>query len=177
MDFFTKIGSTFSTIGQGVTKKTKDITASTKNSFAISNNEKLIEELYMSIGRAYYLRNKNDETATDFEQLKEISRLLDEIETIKLEIQNIKGINPCPNCGIDLPTDSAFCYSCGAAIVKKINDADRTKHTNICTNCNRPIEEGVKFCTTCGTPVNFDEDNLDSQNDIDTQSESDILED
>ena len=45
----------------------------------------------------------------------------------------------CPNCGKAVASDAKFCLECGHAFVKK------------CTNCGAELQSGAKFCSQCGT--------------------------
>lgn len=52
-----------------------------------------------------------------------------------------KAINPCPECGADLPAGAASCPECGYEVPKK------------CPKCGSPLPKGTKFCPECGEAV------------------------
>ena len=51
------------------------------------------------------------------------------------------GVRMCPNCGKALNADAKFCVECGHALVRK------------CAGCGNVLTDGVKFCTECGRKV------------------------
>lgn len=49
-----------------------------------------------------------------------------------------KKINPCPECGSDLPEGAASCPECGYELPKQ------------CPKCGTTVPKGTKFCPECG---------------------------
>jgi adenylate cyclase len=47
----------------------------------------------------------------------------------------------CSNCGIENPSDSAFCEQCGQ------------KLELLCPACKAPVSAGARFCRKCGTSL------------------------
>jgi membrane protease subunit (stomatin/prohibitin family) len=56
---------------------------------------------------------------------------------------------PCPNCGVDNPSDAVKCRQCE----KQLGAAD------LCSQCSATLVEGDQFCGTCGTPTTSDNNN------------------
>ncbi len=52
-----------------------------------------------------------------------------------------KKINPCPECGSDLPEGAASCPECGYQLPKK------------CPRCGTAVPKGTKFCPECGEGI------------------------
>lgn len=50
----------------------------------------------------------------------------------------------CSKCGMQIPEDSKFCFSCG-----KKNDFKQLT----CPKCGKPINQDSKFCSNCGNPL------------------------
>lgn len=73
------------------------------------------------------------------------------VETLKRQIQEIKGVKRCTTCGAEIPNNATFCSLCGTAVVqqKAVDAANLIK----CMNCGKLIEKGMKFCTFCGAKV------------------------
>ena len=49
-----------------------------------------------------------------------------------------RKINPCPECGSDMPEGAAACPQCGYELPKK------------CPKCGSAVSKGTKFCPECG---------------------------
>lgn len=151
MAFFDKIGKTITSTSKDVAKKTKNLTETAKLNSQINAEQKMIEELQAKVGRIYYEEYKN----TSLENLKPLCIEIDEaysrIEIYRAQIIEIKGILPCPNCGVELSNESAFCSKCGTN-VKAYIEEQRAKVSNTpkCPNCNTEITEDMIFCTECG---------------------------
>lgn len=144
MAFLDQIGKKISDTGQGMAKQTKDFMETTRLGSAISDNEKKIARLYADLGKAYYEAHANDPGAEQREMLAEIKALFDDIAAKQEEIKQIKGVMKCPNCGADIPANSAFCNGCGWKVT--VAAKGRT-----CAKCGAAIPEGDRFCSVCGS--------------------------
>lgn len=154
MAFFEQVGKRISDVGEGVVHQTKRLTDIAHLNSAISEKENQIFQLYTAIGRCYYEKHRDDETAEEIEKLREIQKLREEIEQQKEEVKKLKGVVKCPNCGTDVHCDAVFCNMCGTKLVQteKSIEVDVPKE-NACPNCHMPIEEGNLFCRHCGTKL------------------------
>ena len=119
MAFFDELGKKISQTSQGVVQKTKDTAEVIKLNGMISDEEKRINNLYT------------------------------QIEDFKQQIQHIKGVKVCNNCGAEIPENSMFCIGCGAKIV--MQSEVNTNNFIRCVKCNNLVEKGLKFCTFCGS--------------------------
>ena len=151
MAFFNELGKKITQTSQDVMQKTKEMADIAKLNSAISDEERKIENLYTQIGQLYVSLHNQDEEPDFAQLLSELQTANEKIESIKQDIQDIKGIIRCAFCGAEMQKNATFCSSCGNAIVeqKKVYDSDM----NQCSNCGNMIEKDVKFCTYCGTPV------------------------
>lgn len=52
-----------------------------------------------------------------------------------------RKLNPCPQCGNDLPDGSVTCTACGYAFPVP------------CPKCGKPVKPGAKFCPECGATL------------------------
>lgn len=52
-----------------------------------------------------------------------------------------KKIDPCPECGSDMPEGAAVCPGCGYELPKK------------CPKCGATVSKGAKFCPECGEAI------------------------
>ena len=151
MAFFDEIGKKLSHTGQMAVQKTKEMADIAKLNSSLSDEEKKINNAYYQIGQLYFDLHSED-FEPDFEvfitQLKESQN---NVENLKKQIQDIKGVKRCTTCGAEIPNNSTFCSSCGSAVTqqKSVDAANLIK----CTNCEKMIEKGMKFCTFCGNEI------------------------
>ena len=151
MAFFDEIGKKLSQTGQMAFQKTKEMADIAKLNSNITEEEKKISNMYYQIGQLYVSLHEID-FDPDFEvlitQLKESSA---KIEDLKKQIQDVKGVKRCTNCGAEIPNNSTFCSSCGAAVIqeKAVDISNLVK----CANCGKMVEKGMNFCTFCGSPM------------------------
>lgn len=148
MEFFNGIGKKISQTGQGVVQKTKDTAEIIKLNGVISDEEKKLNNAYIQIGQLYAVKYQEN-AEEDFKALVEqVHTSLSEIENLKQQILDIKGVKRCNNCGAEIPVNATFCSGCGAKVFQ-IN----MSNFNRCANCGNPVEKGLKFCTSCGLPL------------------------
>ena len=148
MEFFNGIGKKISQTGQGVVQKTKDTAEIIKLNGVISDEEKKLNNVYIQIGQLYAVKYREN-AEEDFKALVEqVLTSLSEIENLKQQIQDIKGVKRCNNWRAEIPVNATFCSGCGAKVFQ-IN----MSNFNRCANCGNPVEKGLKFCTSCGLPL------------------------
>ncbi len=151
MGFFDDLGKKMSDAGQSAVQKTKEMSDIARLNSSISQNESKINSLYVQIGKLY-TEKYGIEGEDEFSGLvKEIKESEDQIVEYKKQIEEIKGVKRCPNCGAEVPKDAAFCSSCGAAMpkVEEPISEDMVK----CTKCGALVKKGMRFCTSCGQPI------------------------
>lgn len=134
------------------TDKAKEMSESMKISNEIKEEEKSQEELYKQIGIYFY-----EECSPNAEgQLKELCQKIDESKERVLskqkELNVLRGMINCPNCGAEVSSDSAFCNACGTRM-KTEKVPDKAKQEKRCSSCGAPIEDGFAFCTSCGHKI------------------------
>ena len=112
MAFFEQIGKKISDAGQGAAQQAKIFSEVAKLNSSISDKEKKINQLYISIGQAYYQQHKDEEGAFAQDKMQEITALTAEIAKCRDEICQVKGISKCPQCG-ELKLPHQVCGSCG----------------------------------------------------------------
>lgn len=131
MPFFDNIGKRISDAGQNVAQQTKNLADITQLNGSISEKQKEIQRLYLSIGESYYETHKNDAEAEESEKIQQINALFSEIsqcrekiEQIRISAQTAKSEratqpqapvegNLCPKCGCVVPEGNLFCSQCG----------------------------------------------------------------
>lgn len=121
MAFFEDLGKKISKAGQSVVEKSKELTDITKINFAISDEEKKIDEAYKKIGKLF-VEKVGDRAEGEFADLVgEVKTAEEKISEYKKQIKDIKGIVVCPKCASELQSDAIFCNHCGA----KISDSEQ----------------------------------------------------
>lgn len=151
MAFFDEIGKKLSHTGQMAVQKTKEMADVAKLNSSISDEEKKINNAYYQIGQLYVDLHSED-FEPNFEVLiTQLKESQNNVENLKKQIQDIKGVKRCTTCGAEIPNNATFCSSCGTAVIqqKTVDAANLIK----CTNCGKMIEKGMKFCTFCGNEV------------------------
>lgn len=153
MPFFDDFSKRISKAGQTAIQKTRDMAEIAKISSAISDEERNINDLYFQIGKKYV--SSHSETAEPIytEMIMSLKEKEKRIKELQKQMQEIKGVVRCDQCGAEVPAGAAFCSSCGSAIPKAetavSDNADEIK----CEHCGAMIKRGLRFCTSCGNPV------------------------
>ena len=114
----------------------------------INDNRKSISSLCFELGKAYYQAHYNSDSCEFSEQVNQIRTLLAGIEEAEERIKRLKGIKKCPNCGSDVPAQTAFCPHCGTQV------GEVAPRPRICPSCGKTAPEGSSFCVYCGTKLN-----------------------
>ena len=94
--------------------KNKTITTYEKS---ISDKNASINRYYDEIGRLYYGQYKDmnvDNTKDINTRCEAVTRLIKEIEDLKLKILFEKGLKLCPSCKTENQLEYTFCYKCGS---------------------------------------------------------------
>lgn len=132
-------------------QKAKEISDVAKLNSMISEEETKINNTYNQIGKLYVSMHSR-QCEDEFTGL--ISAVLDSEEKIRnyrQQIQDIKGVIHCLQCGAEVQSGVAFCGSCGAPI-PKVQQED-TDNLVKCESCNAMVKKGIRFCTVCGKPM------------------------
>ena len=121
------------------------------NTLILEENKK-IEEIYTQLGKAYAQIHRDDYESC-FGELVEMVKLSErKISEYNAQLNTLRGVVNCLNCGAELPQDAAFCSVCGAG---RPQAAKPVVHNGVtCVHCGKALPEGVKFCTGCGAPMN-----------------------
>ena len=150
MAFFEQLGKRLTDAGQNVAQQTKNLADVTQLNSAISDREKKISQLYLSIGQQYYESHKGDLSAEHRELINEINTLQAENEQNREKIKQIKGVVKCPHCGADVPLNAAFCSICGTKMIQSVPPATVKYTPSKLSISNTAI--GIGF-SSIGSPV------------------------
>lgn len=156
MAFFEQLGKRLTDAGQNVAQQTKNLADVSQLNSAISDREKKISQLYLSIGQQYYERHKGDLSAEHRELINEINTLQAEIAQNREKIKQIKGVVKCPQCGAGVPLNAAFCSVCGTKMIQPVPPATVNVEdggVRYCPKCHAAVAADNLFCNVCGTKM------------------------
>ena len=151
MAFFDNLGRKMSEAGQKVIQKTGEMSDTSRLNAQISDEEKKINAAYLQIGKLYASVHRND-PEPDFAALVEsVGQSEQTIRACREQIQKIRGVRSCPNCGAEVSVGSAFCATCGSPMPAEKPSV--SGDVLVCASCGTVLEAGMRFCTNCGRPV------------------------
>lgn len=133
-------------------QKAKEMSDIAKLNSMISEEESKINNSYYQIGKLYTAMHSHD-CEEEFASLVAVVQQAEEkIQSYRQQIQDIKGVIRCPQCGAEVQSGVSFCSSCGAPMPKAqpISVDDLVQ----CKNCGAMMKKEVRFCTMCGNPMN-----------------------
>ena len=133
-------------------QKAKDLSEVAKLNSLITSEEGKINNTYSQIGKLYmslHLQDYEDEFSGMVNSIIESEQ---KIRDYQQQIQDIKGVQKCPNCGAEVASGLAFCGSCGAPMPKDPSVASNVDLIR-CESCGVMVKVGTQFCTNCGKPL------------------------
>lgn len=116
MDFFDKLSETITTKSKDIAKKAKDIKDINVVKASINEQKKIIRKAYASIGEQYYLDHVNMRQHAyeiEFESIGEANAKLKELYE---QLNTLKKLSVCPDCGANVSSDSVYCNQCGSKL-------------------------------------------------------------
>ena len=125
----------------------------------LSELENALIPIYTEFGKEVYTKKQNDgrfktEFATFFDQ---IIPIFSEIEKIKADELQKKGLKKCPICQKEVTLESVFCNMCGHKFQDEAKEKNATaaieSQPRFCPNCGAELEQDAIFCHECGSKV------------------------
>lgn len=103
-------------VAREIAKRTSEAITHTKLSFAITQAQSKIQDVYTEIGESLYAQHVNgtdiDESLVPyFEQLDKLNEEIDSLNSKRAELLNTLQ---CSECGAFNATDAVFCSKCGS---------------------------------------------------------------
>lgn len=132
-------------------QKAKEMSDIAKLNSMISEEETKINNTYYQIGKLYVAMHHQDYEEEFVGMITAIGEAGEKIKSYKQQVQDIKGVACCTQCGAEVQAGVAFCSSCGAPMPK-------TQQTNMedlvrCEGCGAMVKKEARFCTSCGKPM------------------------
>ena len=148
MGFFDDLGKKVTDAGQKTLQKTKEMSETVRINSMISDEEKMINNTYIQIGTLYVSKHKEDCEDEFAVMVNNVLEAQQRIKNYQKQIQNIKKVQRCENCGAEVQQGAAFCSSCGATMLKV--QVESTDELIKCENCGAMVKKEMSFCTQCG---------------------------
>ncbi len=150
MAFIDDIGKKISQTTQSAVQKTKDMTEIAKINSAISDEEKVVNNLYFKIGKQYAATHSDTFEPEFSEMMNGVKASLDKIEKYRAQIDEIKSVVRCEKCGAQLTENAKFCVKCGAKVeIKPVVNSEVFK----CPKCGKELTKDSRFCVECGAQL------------------------
>lgn len=132
-------------------QRAKEMSDIAKLNSMISEEEAKINNTYFQVGKLYVAMHPHDHEDEFVGMITSLVEAEEKIKNYRQQIQDIKGVVRCSQCGAEVQSGVAFCSSCGAPMpkVQSINTDDLVR----CEGCGVMVKKGVRFCTSCGKPM------------------------
>ena len=152
MAFFDEIGKKITDGGQKAAEQARIFAEVNRLNGQVSEQERLIAQLYTQIGKDYYEAHKEDSEECVRSSVEGISIARKKIEELKVQIIAVKGAVTCPKCGTEISKGTVFCPQCGEKI-PPAPEASVPANMVKCPNCGNSMQKGQKFCIHCGSAM------------------------
>ena len=158
--FFDNLGDKLNVMGKGIADKAKEVSDLNKLNSQIREEERKVQSAYQEIGEQYYKLHKDDPTPDFSENILAVDASLAQIAQLKAEVQKLKGVCTCANCGAEVPATAQFCSHCGAKIEHPVAEETEAPaaEAHTCPNCGATVEADAVFCPECGGKISSDEE-------------------
>lgn len=137
-------------VGKSAQKMTESFNINTQ----IEDKNKELKECYRQLGEMFYKQNKEsvpDQYRGIFDKIEYLNQ---SVEQLHNQLQQVKGIRMCPQCGGMVEVNSNFCMKCGYSMPFKPLQAENVKK-KICYRCGMTNNEDAVFCIGCGIDLNL----------------------
>lgn len=151
MDFFDGLGAKLTQTGQKTKKMASTLVDTAKLTTQITDLNKSVQELYAKLGDQYYLLHGGEPEEALGELCAQIKGKLEEAELLKADLQRLKNVRVCPQCGYENTSDANFCAQCSAQLPELPKRPEPQEV--FCPSCGSKLAPGAHFCTKCGTKL------------------------
>lgn len=155
MAFFDDLTSRLTKVGSTAVQKTQEAAEVAKLNGQISNEEKRIHNLYITLGTLYFQKYGTNPDSELESTCKDILQAQENITMMRNQILEIRSQMICPSCGSPIEKGTAFCHNCGYRIIpaapQNIEEEDMTTVKQC--SCGAILTPDQKFCANCGQKV------------------------
>ncbi len=140
-------------VTRDIGKKSGQLVEITRLTAKIAAEENKVKKIYAEMGHKMYEDFRNGESFDDkyMVMFSDISILMSNIEELRQEVLEVKGVSICRGCGAEVPSDSKFCTKCGSKIGE--NPDVNINGQKVCHQCGAVITDEDQFCPECGTTL------------------------
>ena len=113
---FEDIGKSIAGFGRKVQKGAQNFTETSSLNSKIESCRKEITNCFTQLGQIFYEKNRQNvpmEYRSIFEQVEALSQTIYQCQE---QVRQIKGIRPCPQCGLEVEAGTFFCPRCGCNV-------------------------------------------------------------
>ena len=151
MAFFDNFGMKASEATAKAVQKAQELSEITRINSLISEEERKVDTAYFQIGKLYVATYGSNAEEPFSGMINSVLEGESKITNYKKQIQDIKGVQRCPNCGAEVAKGVAFCSACGAGMPKV--EIALPEDSVRCEGCGAIVKKGMRFCTSCGKPM------------------------
>ena len=150
MPLFDNIKNKTLQAAQAAADKTKLMMEVSKLNGVIDEEKKRINSSLMRIGEICYENHPENVSALTADLVEQINSSKTKIEDYSKQINKLKGVAKCEQCGAEVVQyDKPFCSNCGASMsIEPENQAP--ENGKACGGCATIVAPDVAFCTNCG---------------------------
>lgn len=119
MALLDNLEKTFGKVANVTVQKSKEVTQLAKLNTKLAGINRELDEMFASLGRAVYQARK-DQPDSPYAQL--FARIADkqaQAQALQGQLNEIRDVKVCTQCGTANPKESQFCSKCGASLGDK----------------------------------------------------------
>lgn len=139
MAFWDNISQKASETTAKVMQKAKGMSDIAKFNPMLAEEETQINNVQYQIGKLYVTMHAHDHEKEFAGMIASLADAEEKVKRYREQIQDIKGVVRCPQCGAEVQSGSAFCSSCGTPMpkAKPINTDDLVR----CDSCGAMVKK------------------------------------
>ena len=148
------LGRRIQNAGKTTVQKTKELTDIARLNSAITDEERTQKNLFLQLGREYYNNHAEDAEEALSRTVQDITDSKTRVGQLQHEINDIRGIRVCEECGAEVQLGAVYCTSCGVRLPDYVAPArEPGANPDRCIYCGRELNKADRFCPTCGTKI------------------------
>lgn len=146
-------------LGNKTVEESKKYAEVTKLNMTVNSHQDQLKGVEIKLGE-FILHNgfeglgEKEEFQTLLNQAGEIQKKISELQE---QINKIKNVSICTNCGAEIPKEGKFCVNCGTpapvAPEPETVAPETAAPVNRCPQCGVELEADALFCACCGAKV------------------------
>ncbi|MBR0172190.1 MAG: zinc ribbon domain-containing protein [Lachnospiraceae bacterium] len=148
------LGRRIQNAGKTTVQKTKELTDIAKLNSAIADEERTQKNLFLQLGREYFNNHAEDAEEALSRTVQDIADSRARVRNLQHEINDIRGIRVCEDCGAEVRLGAVYCTACGVRLPDYVAPArEPGANPDRCIYCGRELNKADRFCPTCGTRI------------------------